>query len=125
MLANEEGFKGVYPKDRLKECNAKGGSVVVNLDNSGGDGTHWVACFNEYYFDSYGVEPPTDVLRWMKKNHKEVLYNSFQLQKLGTSSCGWFCIYVIKELNRGISFLDVLYSLLPGDEVLKRYFFKD
>ena len=59
-------FRGVYLLDTLpnkpnnKECG------IVNFDKSGGSGTHWVAWYkngkNKIYFDSYGIQPPKEVL---------------------------------------------------------------
>jgi len=38
---------------------------VLNLDDTSGNGTHWVAWYRDngknYYFDSYGIQPPNEV----------------------------------------------------------------
>ena len=31
-------------------------------------GTHWVMFVNEFYFDSYGCPPPTNILNHIKKS---------------------------------------------------------
>ena len=56
-------FRGVFlrvalpKKAKLNECG------MLNLDSSSGDGSHWVMWFkkgkNKFYFDSYGVQPPS------------------------------------------------------------------
>ena len=57
-------FRGVFLRDtlptklKLNECG------ILNLVSSSGEGTHWVMWFkkgkNKFYFDSYGVDPPSD-----------------------------------------------------------------
>ena len=102
-------FRGVYLLDTLpnkpnnKECG------IVNLDKSGGSGTHWVAWYkdgkNKIYFDSYGVQPPVEVMEYLGR---EVNYNTDQLQPRGEVFCGHLCLYVLKELNEGSSFQSIL-----------------
>ena len=61
-------FRGVYLLDTMpgKPNNRECG--IVNLDKSGGSGTHWVAWYkngkNKIYFDSYGVQPPREVIKY-------------------------------------------------------------
>ena len=60
------GFRGFFLRDtlptkpKLNECG------ILNLDSSSGDGTYWVMWFkkgkSKFYFDSYGVQPPTELL---------------------------------------------------------------
>ena len=42
---------------------------IINLDNSNGDGTHWVAYAIDprgtVYFDSYGLAPPKEFMRYV------------------------------------------------------------
>ena len=44
-----------FCKNKLNKC------VILNLDSSSGDDTHWVMWFkkgkDKFYFDSYGVQP--------------------------------------------------------------------
>ena len=43
---------------------------IFNLDSSSGDGRHWVMWFKKgkdmFYFDSYGVQPPNELLVYLK-----------------------------------------------------------
>ena len=60
------GFRGVFlidtlpKKVKLNECR------ILNLDSSSGNGTHWLMWFKKYkerfYFDSYGVQPPSELI---------------------------------------------------------------
>jgi hypothetical protein len=70
---------------------------IVNLDDSNGNGTHWVAIvyFKNYilYFDSYGVLPPIEIINNAKS--KVLYYNGFIIQHEYSVLCGWYCIYFI------------------------------
>ena len=61
-------FRGVFLRDALpKKLNECG---VLNLNSSSGDGTHWVMWFqngkDKFYFDSYGVQPPSELIAYLK-----------------------------------------------------------
>ena len=103
-------FRGVYLLNTLpykpnnKECG------IVNLDKSGGSGTHWVAWYKngknkKVYFDSYGVQPPVEVIKYLGKG---IGYNTDQVQPRGEVFCGHLCLYVLKELNEGQDFQSIL-----------------
>ena len=59
-------FRGVFLLDTLPKKPNKKECGIVNLDKSSGPGTHWVAWYknskNKIYFDSYGVQPPIEVI---------------------------------------------------------------
>ena len=90
-------------ENQIIECG------VVNLDKSGGPGTHWVAWFknggNKIYFDSYGIQPPKEVIKYLGKG---INYNTDQVQPRGEVFCGHLCLYVLKELNEGRDFQSIL-----------------
>ena len=56
---NEPRFNGFYSRGNLPKT-IKNGAYVINLDEYGDVGTHWIALYvknNEIsYFDSFGVE---------------------------------------------------------------------
>ena len=91
-------------KPNNKECG------IVNLDKSGGSGTHWVAWYKngknkKVYFDSYGVQPPMEVIKYLGKS---ISYNTDQIQPRGEVFCGHLCLYVLKGLNEGHDFQSIL-----------------
>ena len=53
------------------------------------------------FFDSYGVQPPIEVINYLGK---PIRYNTDQVQPVGQVFCGHLCLYVLKELNIGNSF---------------------
>ena len=102
-------FRGVYLLDTMpaKPNNRECG--IVNLDKIGGPGTHWVAWYkngkNKTYFDSYGIQPPKEVIKYLGKG---ISYNTDQLQPRGEVFCGYLCLHVLKELNEGEDFQTIL-----------------
>ena len=44
-------------RDNLPKVKKSGG-YIINLDEYDDTGTHWVAIYNNVYFDSFGVYPP-------------------------------------------------------------------
>jgi len=95
------------PGKKLKnECG------ILNLDDSYGNRTHWVAWYrrnnDRYYFDSYGLQPPKELMDYLKS---PVLYNSERLQPANEVFCGHLCLYVLKQLSLDRKFQDVINDL--------------
>ena len=67
-------------------------SGIVNLHPT--KGTHWVMFINEYYFDSYGCPPPTNILNHIKKG----IYSEYQIQT-NDNYCAAYCLYVLYLTN--------------------------
>ena len=53
------------------------------------------------YFDSYGVQPPIEVINYLGK---PIYYNTDQVQPVEQVFCGHLCLYVLKELSMGHKF---------------------
>ena len=102
-------FKGVFLLDTLPRKPNKKECGIVNLDKSGGPGTHWVAWYKnsktKIYLDSYGIQPPKEVKKYLGKG---INYNTDRVQTAGEVFCGHLCLYVLKELSNGHPFRDVL-----------------
>src|ERR1043165_9414173 len=67
---NIPNFKGVFVRDELPNKPRKNECGILNLDDSNGQGSHW-CCFSnrgkdKIYFDSYGLPPPTELLKYLK-----------------------------------------------------------
>jgi hypothetical protein len=93
--------------------------IVYNLDPHYKSGSHWVANYIDivgntcYYFDSYGIEPPPQVQKFMKwlsshnpSNPMKLQYNKRRLQYSNTE-CGMYCIYLIIRMLEGDKFIDI------------------
>ena len=112
-------FRGVFMRDdlpkkkRTKECG------IVNLADSLSDGTHWVCYFNHYYFDSYGLPPPLEIVEYLGDNsalseqlpNVDLEYNIYQIQKSG-QICGHLCLYFLNRITKGMEFNEIIFSLL-------------
>ena len=91
---NKSRFNDVYSRDNLPKTIKKG-AYVINLDEYGDVGTHWIALYvknNEVvYFDSYGGEHvPKETKRFI--GHKNIKTNIFRIQPDNSIICGYFCI---------------------------------
>jgi len=133
-------YVGAIPKDYLRSLDtSKYCFGVVNNNTSKQPGSHWV-CFyampnNPYiiFFDSYGALPNEDLETFLYNLHKHlpkskpIKMNKQILQEFGTDSCGWYCIYVLKQLLKGITYeqLENSFKNRPCDnELMIRQYFK-
>jgi hypothetical protein len=87
ILMNNE-FK--YPKN---------GYYILNLENNGLGGSHWVALICQdrkcFYFDSFGAPPTHHVHIRLKQKYNKIYMNNLIIQDLKSNMCGWFCIALL------------------------------
>ena len=97
-----DGFRGVFLKDTLPTKTKLNECGILNLDSSSGDDTHWVMWFkkgkDKFYFDSYGVQPPSELIVYLKS---PIFYNSERVQQNGEVFCGHLCLFVFTQLLLG------------------------
>ena len=83
------------------------------MDSSSGDGTHWVMWFkngmDKFYFDSYGVQPPSELIGYLKS---PTYYNSERVQQNGEEFCGHLCIFALKQHSLGNNLQAVINYLI-------------
>jgi len=107
-------FKGVYMRNELKGKGNPNESLIVNMDDSTSNGTHWTSLFinenDSYYFDSFGLPPPKEVISYCPDNTR--YYNTFKIQKPEEVICGHYCIYIIYMLSNNYKFYDILKELV-------------
>ena len=105
-------FRGVFLLDTLPKKLNKKECGIINFDKSSGPGTHWVAWYKngktKIYFDSYGVRPPLEVIRYLGS---PIHYNTDKLLPAGQVFCGHLYLYVLKELSMGYEFQNILNKL--------------
>jgi len=106
-------LEGVFFKSQLEDMKLKKNkSYIINLedeyDEEGerNDGSHYT-CFQYnqndkeepeiVYFDSFGVAPPEEVLKFC--NVKGIPYNMIDIQSLMNSACGWYCLAFLHFIN--------------------------
>jgi hypothetical protein len=127
-------------------------SLISNLSPSGTKGSHWVCVVrngkNLIYFDSYGRIPP-EIIKNRMENYKKykklnnlrpkndqikAMYNDKQLQPYmsfdyNSFLCGYYCVYVILEIEKGNSFKKIIDELernnpLENDQFMRDFFEK-
>ena len=104
-------FRGVFLLDTLLREPNKKECGIVNFDKSGGPGTHLVGWYKnsktKIYFDSYGVQPPKEVVDTWEDQYVIIPINFNQRGKYSAA----LCLYVLKELGAGHKFQKVLNKL--------------
>jgi hypothetical protein len=107
-----KNMRGVFVRDELPKRPKTVECGILNLCDSQGTGTHWTAWFknaNErLYFDSYGLAPPVELAEYLIR---PVLYNSERIQPDGAVFCGNLCLYILKKLDDGCNFQEVINNL--------------
>ena len=97
-----DGFRGVFLRDTLPTKTKLNECGILNLDSSSGNVTHWIMQFkkgkNKFYFDSYGVQPPSELITYLKS---PIFYNSERVQQNGEVFCGHLCLFTLKQLSFG------------------------
>lgn len=98
----DPNFLGVFSKDHFPKRLENGQSIIVNLDDSDGPGTHWVSALKKnnmsFYFDSFGMPPPENIKSILKLYKTPLYYNTSQLQAIDSDRCGWYAKNFIKHV---------------------------
>lgn len=102
-----------YMRDELPyRCTTKKECGIINLDDSKNPGTHHCAYWKDdnkhYYFDSFGLDPPKELVRYLKP----VLFSTYQIQQFNDSNCSEWCLYVLNKLNNGEDFVDLILDII-------------
>lgn len=112
---SERGYAGLFTERSLLKHKPQVGSgenssFIVNT------GQHWILLyFNCFYnkailMDSYGESYPALkqwLIQYMPRNYTFV-QNHQRIQSFNSDVCGWYCIYFIYYLGRGVSFAQLL-----------------
>lgn len=120
--------KDQLPKQKLHYVRA----FIVNTDKSSEPGEHWVVIYfrgnTAFYFDSYGLPPPTDYIEpFMLRHARQIIWNHRRLQSVDYAVCGMYCIYALDGLARGYT-MEQLVSIRFGidhvrnDKTVLRWF---
>ena len=96
------GFRGVFLQNTLPKKAKLNEYGILNLYSSSADGTHWVMRFekgkDKFYFDSYGVQPPCELIAYLKST---IFHNSERVQQNDEVFCGHLCLFPLKQLSLG------------------------
>ena len=105
-------LNAVLYKDQFAELPAadlQKGGYIINMANSNQQGTHWVAVAVDdpgkndavIYFDSFGISPPVEVRKALKRVFKKVFVNDTQIQNINSGWCGIYCLYFLWFIQNG------------------------
>ena len=99
-------FLGIYAADKLKKVQVKNEHCcIVNTAPSTQKGEHWICIYiskNQMeYFDSSGRRPRGEILKWLNRKKKKIVYNTKCVQGLFTATCGAHCIYFLHHKCKG------------------------
>ena len=130
-------FCGIIYDNNVNQIDINiNGYVVVNLDDSRGPGTHWIALgiFSDTieFFDPLGCDflnwpnLPVGLLKFLfRSSFEKTIVKIQRLQSSKSSVCGLYCIFYIMHRNR-YSLQSILNyfdgSRLENDIKLVRYF---
>lgn len=121
-MAEVPNYRGCFMSDELKGLKPKETeNMIINYDKNDGEGTHWVCLIKSknlpynFFFDSFGSPPSTEIEEYMLSSKKPIVYNSSQIQDISSDSCGWYCMQVIKEFNASKGIYDILYHFDPSN----------
>ncbi len=98
-------FRGVFMRDELPLTPFKTETGIINLDDNTGPGTHWVAYAIKpssiVYFDSYGLAPPKEFLKYISTTGTPLYYSTLPTQKLTDPPiCGQEVLNVLHEISK-------------------------
>ena len=91
-------------RDQLRKPNNVE-TGIINHDNSNGEGTHWIAYAIDprgiVYFDSYGLAPPKEFMRYISEFSIPIFYFTLPTQQLNDPPiCGREVLNVLAEISR-------------------------
>ena len=112
-----KSFRGVFMRDSLPKKIKTNECGIVNLEPESEKGSNWCCYYKKgkeiYYFDSYGLNPTNELLKYLKNTTKnQVVMSTFEIQKFGTNICGQISLYVLYLLSQNYKFIDILLSLM-------------
>ena len=111
--------------------NHKQALFIYNLEPAYMSGSHWVATYVEdnviNYFDSFGMPPFQEMVNHAKKKNLTLLHQNNQIQNIQTTTCGYFCLYFLNEMNKGNSYYDLLQvfdinDTMKNESFIEHYF---
>jgi len=129
---NQQCMNQQFCTVNLKEERAAGRNLlgaVFNLDPHYKGGSHWVALAIDlrrncvYYFDSYGMAPPKQVVHYMRyltiQNPELRLERNGRRFQYSKSECGMYSMYFLIRMIAGENFKKFCKTPIADKEMLK------
>jgi len=109
-LAN---FKYYMRDDLSKTKSTSRVCEVINLNTSNQNDSHhlfhWINGKDKYYFYSFDVIPPEELISYLKS---PILYSTYQTQQFNDTNCSEWCFFVSNKLNQGEDFINFFLNIL-------------
>ena len=124
-------INNVLSRDESSPHNHMQALFIYNLEPSYMSGSHWVATYVKNgiinYFDSFGMPPFQEIVNHAKRKNMTLLHQNDQIQNLLTTTCGYFCLYFLNEMNKGRSYYDSLkvfniQNTMVNEKYIENYF---
>ena len=124
-------IKDVLSRDQTVPHNHRQALFIYNLEPSHMTGSHWVATYVKNgvinYFDSFGLPPFQEIVNHAKKKNLTLLHQNDQIQNVMTTTCGYFCLHFLNEMNKGRTYFDLLevfdiHDTINNEKFIELYF---
>ena len=123
-------INNVLSRDMKVPHNHKEALFIYNLEPSYMNGSHWVSTYVKdnviNYFDSFGLPPFQEIVDHAKKKNLTLLHQNQQIQHLNTTTCGYFCLYFLNEMHKGVDYFDLLqvfdFDTMENEKFIEKYF---
>jgi len=104
IMMHHPNYLGCYAADEIPRRLKRPCTIIVNTDPIGQPGTHWIGLLlkknKAFYFDSFGLPLiQIDILNYLKKYYKYVIYNKKCIQHVNSLTCGLYCIAFAQNVN--------------------------
>lgn len=97
----------VYKDEISKLPKNKELYIIMNMSSSNHPGTHWTAFYaNRYYViyaDSFGVEPPEELIEWSSATGRKLIYSDIQTEELDGINCGQLALNFLRLVKNTLS----------------------
>jgi hypothetical protein len=90
-------FRGVFMHNELPSKIHKNECGIINLDESHGPGTHWVAYRKNgnavIYFDPVGdLQPPPRIVKYFNSSGRVNIKYNYVMYQFKSYNCGHLCL---------------------------------
>ena len=125
-------IKNVLSRDQTVPHQHKLALFIYNLEPHYMSGSHWVTTYVRNgtinYFDSFGMPPFQELVNHAKEKNLNLLRQNQQIQNLYTTTCGYFCLYFLNEMHKGVDYFDLLqvfsFDTEENEKFIEDYFSK-
>ena len=123
-------IENVLSRDQTVPHQHKLALFIYNLEPHYMSGSHWVTTYVRNgtinYFDSFGMPPFQELVNHAKEKNLNLLHQNKQIQNLYTTTCGYFCLYFLNEMHKGVDYFDLLqvfsFDTEENEKFIENYF---